>query len=354
MKIVHTSDFHLEKSFKSSSISFEFSDLRRKNIWKSVENLVDQVQKTKADYLFIVGDLFEEDYFTLTDGKRLFDLLSKTEAKVYIVFGNHDPLNKDSVIHHLEIPENVRYFKNEISFFDEEDCRIFGISYDHYEFRSNFLDSIDLHPKKKNLLLLHTDLLHPNKNYCPVSLEELKNIDFDYIALGHIHKPERVDDKIYYSGSPEPLSFNDIGQRGALLIDLEDFQMDWLDTSESIFLEEEFEIDGYFSFYDLKEKIENIQKKYNKDIYLRIHLKGFLESKEEIIISELENELKDSIHYLEIVNSLEETFDYEKIYEHNEFNMIGQFIRQMKEKDIEDPVHKKALDYGLKALLRGL
>ena len=98
MKIVHTSDFHLEKSFKSSSISFEFSDLRRKNIWKSVENLVDQVQKTKADYLFIVGDLFEEDYFTLTDGKRLFDLLSKTEAKVYIVFGNHDPLNKDSVI----------------------------------------------------------------------------------------------------------------------------------------------------------------------------------------------------------------------------------------------------------------
>lgn len=45
--------------------------------------------------------------------------------------------------------------------------------------------------------------------------------EFDYVALGHIHKPQVIDDRIRYSGSPLPYSFGseETQQKGVVLID---------------------------------------------------------------------------------------------------------------------------------------
>lgn len=34
---------------------------------------------------------------------------------------------------------------------------------------------------------------------------------FDYVALGHLHRPQQVGERIRYSGSPIPLSFSEVG-----------------------------------------------------------------------------------------------------------------------------------------------
>ena len=45
--------------------------------------------------------------------------------------------------------------------------------------------------------------------------------DFDYVALGHIHKPQTIDDHIRYSGSPLQYSFGseETQQKGVVIID---------------------------------------------------------------------------------------------------------------------------------------
>ncbi|WP_029135355.1 exonuclease SbcCD subunit D [Nakamurella lactea] len=44
----------------------------------------------------------------------------------------------------------------------------------------------------------------------------------DYVALGHLHRPQTVTDRIRYCGSPLAYSFNEAGQsKGALLIELD-------------------------------------------------------------------------------------------------------------------------------------
>jgi exonuclease SbcD len=44
----------------------------------------------------------------------------------------------------------------------------------------------------------------------------------DYVALGHLHRRQRLSDRIRYSGSPLPYSFSESGQRkGALLVELD-------------------------------------------------------------------------------------------------------------------------------------
>ena len=45
---------------------------------------------------------------------------------------------------------------------------------------------------------------------------------FDYVALGHLHRSQRVSDRIRYSGSPLPYAFSEAGQiKNVLLVDLD-------------------------------------------------------------------------------------------------------------------------------------
>ena len=53
----------------------------------------------------------------------------------------------------------------------------------------------------------------------------------------------------------------------------------------------------------------------------------------------------------EIIDNLEEYIDIDKLYELNENNVIGVFIREMRKKDLNNPVNKKAFKLGIKALM---
>lgn len=40
---------------------------------------------------------------------------------------------------------------------------------------------------------------------------------FDYVALGHLHRPQRITDRVHYSGSPLPYSFSEAEDQKSLL-----------------------------------------------------------------------------------------------------------------------------------------
>ena len=50
----------------------------------------------------------------------------------------------------------------------------------------------------------------------PLDKNYLDQLGFDYIALGHIHKPIIISDNMAYCGSPEPLDFGEIGEHGII------------------------------------------------------------------------------------------------------------------------------------------
>ena len=51
-------------------------------------------------------------------------------------------------------------------------------------------------------------------NDIPVDKKELAAAGFDYVAFGHLHKPQDVNERIRYCGSFEPLDKNETGERG--------------------------------------------------------------------------------------------------------------------------------------------
>ena len=53
------------------------------------------------------------------------------------------------------------------------------------------------------------------ETHIPINREMLKWSGFDYIALGHIHKPEIIcEDLMAYAGSLEPIERTEIGIHG--------------------------------------------------------------------------------------------------------------------------------------------
>ena len=81
-------------------------------------------------------------------------------------------------------------------------------------------------PRKRNLLLCHQFITGSETSDSEEqAVGGLDNIDasvfdaFDYVALGHIHKPQRVlRDTLRYAGSPLKYSFSEAGHRKSVTI----------------------------------------------------------------------------------------------------------------------------------------
>ena len=73
-----------------------------------------------------------------------------------------------------------------------------------------------------NILVVHgtVDGSLENVEYNPMKKSMLKELGFDYIALGHIHKAQKVGgrEEVRYSGSPLPMSFSETNYRHQVVL----------------------------------------------------------------------------------------------------------------------------------------
>lgn len=359
IKFIHTGDLHLGLKFKNVSFHQDKAIERRRELWSSFERIVEYAANKNYDFLFIAGDLFEESYFTIGDITRVRDTFKDADnVNIIISAGNHDYMGKKSLYNRIDWTENVTIFNTmgiQKKEFPHLNTSIYGYSWDSMEIEDHKLfksmeESLD--KSKNNILVLHGDIGVRSK-YLPLDLNELKELNMDYIALGHIHKPEKIGENIAYCGSPEPLDFGEIGERGIIegTIKNKNLKFKFLPFSKRRFLQVEITINENMGYPDIVNEIKNIDiGNKNMDFY-RINLKGFIQRG--ISIVNLEKSLKDHFYHVEIKNKTTIDYDLESLERDNEENIIGEFIKEMKKKGLDNTIVKEALYMGLEALLRG-
>ncbi|WP_144275994.1 metallophosphoesterase family protein [Gottschalkia acidurici] len=358
IKVIHTGDIHLGLEFKNTNFDPNFSRQRRLEIWNTFEKILDRCDEKEIDLLLIAGDLFEEDYFTIGDIKRIesrFRTLKMT--KVVIVTGNHDPINKGSLYNLVEWPNNVYIIKeNSYTKIELEDINItvWGLSWDKKEEKRNLLEDIHIdNTENINILLAHGDIYNKNSNYMPIDLYNIKKVKFNYVALGHIHKHEFIDDKIAYCGSPEALDFGETGSHGIIEgeISTRETRMTFVPFSERQFVQKEITLNENMNYQDIINSIvysESEEERF-KNLY-KLNISGVID-KDLSINEDVINEIKSMFTHIEIIDNTVPDYDIETIYKENENNIIGYFIREMKGKDLENKVIRRALYLGLESLL---
>lgn len=278
MKFVHIADIHFDMPFTVLNKS-GFAEKRRLDQRKVFEKVINYIQENNVDFLFIAGDLYENEYVRKSTIEYIDNCFKKIpNTKIFITPGNHDPYLKNSYYNQYKWNENVKIFT------DLEKVSIENINLYGYGFTSFYSKKIsipnDLESSKINILLMHADLNGTSKEfgeYNPILESELKNSDFDYIALGHIHKSNiKENKKIVYPGSLISGGFDELGRHGMVVgeIDLENkkIQTEFIPLDNKEFIELEFAIDNINSKEEL---IENINKlKLEDDKYYKIILTG--------------------------------------------------------------------------------
>lgn len=357
IKFIHTGDLHLGLQFKKVSFDKEKAMDRRRELWSTFQRIVDYNVNEKTDFLFIAGDLFETDYFTLGDIKKVRDILASAEdVNILISAGNHDYLGRNSLYRRVQWSDNVKIFNTngiDKKVFPELNTNVYGYSWDRVEFRDNklFIDFPKVDKSMNNILIIHGDISRES-NYLPMSLDSLKELDMDYIALGHIHKPNNFEDNIAYCGCPEPLDFGEVGPRGIIEGTIENgiTKIQFVPFSKRCFYELDIDLDEELGYLDIVKKIQDAEVGTPSKDFYRIKLKGYVQK--DIDLNSLHNDLEDMFYHLELINETTPDYDLETLEKSNRDNIIGLFVKTMKEKNLDDQITKQALYYGLEVLLK--
>lgn len=358
IKFIHTGDIHLGLKFNNVSFDREKAILRRREIWNTFERIIEYAREKEVDFLLIAGDLFEEAYFTIGDITRVRDNFEAVgNINIIISAGNHDYRGTRSLYDKIQWPSNVTIFGGqaiEKKEFNELNTIIYGYSWATNQIYDNDLlkNLGQIDTTKNNILVLHGDISH-NSNYLPLNLQDLKNLNMDYIALGHIHKPQILADNIAYCGCPEPLDFGEEGERGIIEGTIVDKKLNikFLPFSKRKFIVREVEVDENMNYLEIIERIKELSQGNREKDFYRISLKGFLNRN--IDIDNIEKDLEDSFYHIELINNTIWDYDLEVLEAENKDNIIYYYINAMREKGLDDPVVKRALYLGLEVLLKG-
>ena len=354
ISFVHTSDIHLGKKFDIKNFSLKEREKRRQEIWDTFDEIIKLARIEKTKYLFIAGDLTDGEYINFKSLKNItLKFKSIPETRVIIACGSSDPYNINSMYEYIEWPQNVYVVKNtesveKINFSDDNLC-ISAMSWDSHDFnkKTQAIYDISVDESKINVLLLYCDV-NTESNKLPINLDVIKN-KFDYCALGGRHNYECPINNAVYSGSPEPLSFEEVKEHGVVKGELEKKNtiFKFQPMAKRKFVTRNINLDINYSFNKILDLIKFSGDTFSniKD-YVKINLTGTVNT--DISMDEVENEAKQFFYYIEF----EENYIYknseDKIYDHNEFNIIESYKLQFE--NHKDKIEQQAFKLGLEVL----
>ena len=262
MRILHTADWHLGKKLEQSERTDEHQAFLN---W-----LIQTLQTEKIDVLIVAGDIFDTGSPSNTAFEQYYRFLRQVKdtccREVIIIGGNHDSISTlnapkallkyfnvhiiggvpddfaDQIIEICDADGMPALVVCAVPFLRDRDIRLSiagetaeeresrikqGIS-DHYQ---QFVPLISAY-KFNNVPVIATGHLFAAGASTSDSEKEIHvgNLGqvggdqfpaaFNYVALGHIHRPQRINqmDHIRYSGSPIPLSFSETDDKKQVIV----------------------------------------------------------------------------------------------------------------------------------------
>ncbi len=229
LRLVHTSDVHLDASFRATGVPSARARERCVAHLEAFDRVVELARSEAADALLIAGDLFETAYTRPATVRHVAKRLAAWGKPVCIAPGNHDPIRTDSVYAFAEWPANVTLFEgawNSVSF-PELELTVHGRGFTEPEEHERLFEGLSIESDGLNVVVAHgsDESSRPDRHqpYRPFTLQELDTLRADYVALGHYHTHSLLATRrvaAAYSGSPIPQGFQDESAHGALLVRL--------------------------------------------------------------------------------------------------------------------------------------
>lgn len=350
MKFIHTADVHWGMVPDGDQ---PWSRERARAIRDTFSQIVSLAGKEEADFLFISGDLFHGQPL-LKDLKDVNYLFSTVPAvHVVIIAGSRDRIRASSALHGFRWCPNVTYLTDgEMTGVYFEDCNVevHGFSYHTAEIRNSLTEKELRVPADGRIHILLA--YGGDASHLPLDKDSLAASGYSYIALGSSHKPEiLVDKKAAYPGSPEPLDQTETGEHGVLkgVIDPGTRKTDSLELipmSKVRYVPLVVNVTTRTTPEELERRISQVIETRGPENIYRFRIRGMRNPDAEFDLKRL----KTRYRILGISDESEPQYDFSALFAEHSSDMIGFYIRAFDKPDMS-PVEKKALYYGINALL---
>ena len=252
MKLIHTSDWHFGMNLGTGSYA---EDQRY-----FLEGLYDLIRQEQVEALLLAGDIFDSSMVSAEAiglyNEAMTRLCLELKIPVIAIAGNHDSAARLSSCRELlkgaglhitgKIEKDPRPVLLEdgtvavysIPFFTRDEVtallpdkkgEIRNTESAMLVYCNHIREQMD--KNRKNIVLSHALIvgseLSESDRSARVGFATAVSKDvfagFDYVALGHIHKPQAIENHIRYSGAPLKYSFGaeETQEKGVVLIDTE-------------------------------------------------------------------------------------------------------------------------------------
>ncbi|MBQ7677219.1 MAG: DNA repair exonuclease, partial [Lachnospiraceae bacterium] len=228
MKIIHTADLHIDSKMETN-LDRTQAGQRRSELLDTFERMVAFADENGVRVILIAGDLFDKPHIRKNAKRRVLEQITGHPGIDFVYLrGNHDNSDFLSDLDPSEIPSNLKLFSDDkwTSYvygsvvitgreITDENCKMLPVNL--------ILDQADF-----NIVTLHgqeTNYVGKDRTQI-IHIPEFKNKNIDYLALGHIHsyKCDRLDDRgeYCYAGCPEGRGFDECGQKGFVLLNIDE------------------------------------------------------------------------------------------------------------------------------------
>ena len=156
MKFVQVSDVHFDMPFTTISQRTDMGIERRLDQRRAFKKVIEFVKNNNVDFLFITGDLYEQEYIKQSTIDYINNLFKEIiDTRVLIVPGNHDPLLVNSFYNNYNWSDNVKIFSENIEKVKFGEFCIYGFGFEKYELYDSdkILKNIQLDANKVNILI---------------------------------------------------------------------------------------------------------------------------------------------------------------------------------------------------------
>ncbi len=319
MRILHTGDLHLDSPF--SGLDIGRSERRRREMRETFSRMMRYARDEHFDMVVISGDLFDSSFVTRETVSLLVREFASVSCPVIITPGNHDPYTEDSVWKKTEFSGNVHIFKErtlEKLSFDSLGCDVYG-----YAFTSSVQGECCVGGRVQdsdriNILVAHADTTSPISNYSPLPVAVIRSFGADFALLGHVHNPDGANAPLEglgaYCGCPEGRDFGELGEKGALALNIEkgNVTVEKIRFSKRVYLEYSLSIDGAEDMGSILSEIESLiaKKGLGEEHLVRITLTGAV-SPSLVINTKVLSEPFGSLFSLEVVDATSPTWNAE-------------------------------------------
>ena len=231
-RFVHAADIHLDSPLLSLE-EYPGAPLAeiRLATRRALAKLVDFAIESEATFVIVAGDLFDGEWRDCNTGLYFVSEMKRLKnagIPAYITLGNHDAANRMTST--LPWGDNVRFFdhrKPERVLVPGCDAALYSQSFRSPHITEDLTSTFPLgDPGMFNIGVLHTSAtgLHGHEPYAPCSLDGLKSRQYQYWALGHVHKRAELAQEpwVVFSGNLQGRSVRECGPRGCYLVEVDD------------------------------------------------------------------------------------------------------------------------------------